>query len=218
MIAALLAAALNVAASANLPARTAHANTVTSTRDPRVRIVLPHNVQYAGTDAWMLYGIANCQLFAFVQADANKRVQTLYWIQVEGYVPSMPKLQHTYNSPRHATIGGMDFFVDTWTEKYSRNGPAKPNLSELTSALRAMGYTLPANADKRSDDEHIYALLRTGGYTLPMRMASARLVHLLDNKRKEMMIIYSEDATHQQPADSALIHRALAGLHLYENP
>ncbi len=125
VIAALLAAAgLTVAATADLPARTAHANTVTSTRDPRVQIVLPKSVRYVGTDAWVLYGIANCQLFAFVQADAHKHVRQLYWIQFEGYVPSMPKLQHTYNSPRHASIGGMDFYVDTWSEKYSRNGPS----------------------------------------------------------------------------------------------
>jgi hypothetical protein len=42
--------------------------------------------------------------------------------------------------------------------------------------------------------EHIKALIRAKGYTLPAEMMSVRLVHLLDEqKRKELMIIYSED-------------------------
>ncbi len=78
---------------------------------------------------------------------------------------------------------------------------------------------MPANANKASDDEHIFALLRTNGYRLPSRMTSVRFVHLMDNKRKELMFIYSEDAAYDHAADTdALVQRALAGLHLHENP
>jgi hypothetical protein len=75
-----------------------------------------------------------------------------------------------YDSPPYATIGGLDFYVDTWTG---------------------------ANDDKvraGSDTEHIQALIRAHGYQVPAGMMYVRLVHLLDEqKRKERMIIYGED-------------------------
>src|ERR1700759_2394457 len=86
------------------PERKVSGNVVTSERDPKVRIELPRTVQYAGADRWVLYDIADCELHAFVEADKDKNVQRLYWIQFEGYVPTRPELHHTYDSPRHETI------------------------------------------------------------------------------------------------------------------
>lgn len=143
---------------------------VVSEHDPAVRIGLPKDVQYVGADRWTLYGIADCELHAFVEADAQKNVQRLYWVQFEGYVPSRPELHHTYDSPKHATIGGLDFYVDTWIR------------------------TKDAKIDSGSDREHIEALMRAKGYEMPQAMMYVRLVHLLDKeKRKELMIIYGED-------------------------
>jgi hypothetical protein len=152
------------------PERKVEGNVITSARDPRVRIELPETVRYVGTDRWILYGIADCELHAFVDADAEKRIQRLYWLQFEGYVASRPELHHTYDSPRHTTLGGMDFYLDTW-------------ISGKDDSVT-----------KGSDLEHILALVRRRGYTMPEDMVSVRLVHLLDQqKRKELMIIYSED-------------------------
>ena len=152
------------------PERRVESNVIASARDPRVRIELPEAVRYVGADRWILYGIADCELHAFVDADAQKRIQRLYWVQFEGYLPSRPELHHTYDSPRHATLGGMDFYVDTWVTGESDT------------------------VTKGSDLEHILALVRDKGYKVPADMMSVRLVHLLDDqKRKELMIIYSED-------------------------
>jgi hypothetical protein len=145
-------------------------NVVTSERDPAVRIELPKAVRYVGADRWVLYDIADCELHAFVEADAQKNVQRLYWVQFEGYLSSRPDLHHTYDSPKHATVGGMDFYVDTWVR------------------------TKDASTESGSDREHIEALVRAKGYRMPEAMMYVRLVHLLDNeKRKELMIIYGED-------------------------
>jgi len=59
----------------------------------------------------VLYGMADCELHAFVDADPQKNVQRLYWVQFEGYLPTRPELKHNYDSPRHANIGGMDFYL-----------------------------------------------------------------------------------------------------------
>jgi hypothetical protein len=96
------------------PERKVESNVITSERDPAVRIRVPNSAQYVGADRWVLYGMADCELHAFVYADAQKSVQRLYWVQFEGYLPTRPELKYTYDSPRHANIGGMDFYVDTW--------------------------------------------------------------------------------------------------------
>ena len=152
------------------PERKVENNVITSPRDPQVRIELPKSAQYVGADRWILYDIADCELHAFVEADTQKNVQQLYWVQFESYLPSRPELRHTYDSPRHMQIDGMDFYVDTWVRG-------------TDGSIR-----------KGSDLEHILALIRGRGYKVPPGMMSVRLVHLLDEqKRKELMIIYSED-------------------------
>jgi hypothetical protein len=151
------------------PERKMVGNVVTSERDPALRIELPKAAQYVGADRWVLYGFADCELHAFIEADAQKNVQRLYWVQFEGYLPSRPDLHHTYDSPKHAAIGGMDFYVDTWVR------------------------TKEATIESGSDREHIEALMRAKGYRMPEAMMYVRLVHLLDQqKRKELMIIYGE--------------------------
>jgi hypothetical protein len=152
------------------PERRVEGNTITSEHDPKLRIRLPESVRYVGADRWVLYGIADCELHAFVRADEQKNVQELYWVQFEGYIPTRPDLHHKYDSPRHATIGGLDFYVDTWPR----------SIGEKT--------------ESGSDREHIDALIRAKGYKIPANMMYVRLVHLLDpEERKELMIIYGED-------------------------
>lgn len=159
-------------AQSGTPARAALGHTVISTHDPDVRIELPASAAYVGTDLWLLKAYAdNVELFAFVDADTKKHVSRIYWIQFEAYRPSRPELKHTYDSKRHAILGGMDFFVDTWVQ--STAAPEEPD----------------------SDGAHLKALLSTAGYTLPKSMMSVRFVHLMDKARKELMFIYSEDTT-----------------------
>jgi hypothetical protein len=157
-------------AETTAPERKIDGNAIISERDPKLRIELPASVQYVGADRWILYEIADCELHAFVEAGEQKSVQRLYWIQFESYIPSRLELHHTYDSPRHVAIGGLDFYVDTWTS--SQDDKSKPG----------------------SDGEHIHKLITSRGYKMPANAMCVRLVHLLDDaKRKELMIIYSED-------------------------
>jgi hypothetical protein len=163
-------AASCLATEAKEPERTIENNVIVSQLEPKIRIELPRAVQYVGADRWVLFEIADCELHALVEADGQQNVQRLYWLQFEGYLPAKPDLHHQYESPRHTTIGGLDFYVDVWT----------------------------GGSDDRvtpgSDTEHIFALIRAKGYKMPAEMMYVRLVHLLDEqKRKELMIIYGED-------------------------
>ncbi|WP_260734604.1 hypothetical protein [Tunturiibacter lichenicola] len=159
-----------VADKAPLPERTVHDTTLVSQHDPHVQIQLPASAQYVGAERWPLYDIADCELHAFVEADHQHNVHKLYWIQFEGYLPSRPDMHHTYDSPRHLQMGGLDFYVDTW--------------------IRADG----EKTESGSDREHIETMIRAKGYKMPAGMLYVRLVHLLDaEKRRELMIIYGED-------------------------
>jgi len=199
-------------------ARQATAHGVVSNVLPKARISLPATAQYAGEDHFLLYGIADCHIYAFVDADPRKRVERLYWVQFEGYVPSMRKLHHRYTSKRHASLGGMDFYVDTWTEK-AAEAARTPDLTALKAFIRSRGYALPGNMASGSDEQHVLALLRRRGYAMPADTNSVRLVHLMDSARKELMIIYSEAASSSRELNAAerkqLIRRALSRIQIF---
>src|SRR5215467_8101544 len=80
--------------SADRPERKVESNTILSERDPQVCIQLPKPAQYVGADRWELYGVADCEVHAFVESDAQKNVQRLYWIQFEGYLPTKPTAKY----------------------------------------------------------------------------------------------------------------------------
>jgi hypothetical protein len=178
---------ISLAAQIQAPERKVVGNVIISERDPEIRITLPGSARYAGSDRWVLYGIADCELHAFVEADERKNVQRFYWVQFESYLPFKPDLKHTYDSPRHTMMGGIDFYVDTWV---------RPNDAAL---------------DPGSDREHIEALIKAKGDRMPAGMMYVRFVHLLDDsKRKELMIIYGEDLSYAGHSAADLIESGKA--------
>ena len=156
------------------PVRVVSGNTLISQSDPAVKITLPDSAHYVGSDRFVLSDptlgkFDDCNLFAFVDSDAAKHIGKFYWIQFEAYLPSRPQLHHTYDSPRHATIGGLDFYVDTSVSPSNKQ------------------------PEPGSDEAHFYSLLASHGYRRSDFMY-VRLVHLTDaTKRKELMIIYAEN-------------------------
>jgi hypothetical protein len=201
----------HLGAQINRPERKVEGNLITSEHDPKVRIELPQSVRYVGADRWVLYSIADWELHVFVEANAQKDVQRLYWIQFEGYVPTRPELRHNYPMTKTDKLGGMLFDVR------ARFG--------LSSETPKPG----------SDLEHVRSLLRVNGYNLPEAMMNVHFVHLLDDqKRKELMTIYAEDLkptgftvndsipggkdSGQWPSiETSLIQRAKRTLTLYGN-
>lgn len=153
------------------PERVVSANTLRSERDPAVTLELPASVQYVGAHRWVLYGVADCEVHVFVDADSAKRVTRLYWIQFEGYLPQISSSYNSYNSPIRVDLGGgREFIVDG-------------GLFRTTTASRP-----------GSDRERVLELLKAQGYVIPAEMMTRRMVHLpTPDRRKELMIIYAED-------------------------
>jgi hypothetical protein len=152
-------------------ARNVQGQVLTSRELPAVRLRFDNDFKYAGTQDFILYGVARAEQHFFVDADKQGRVKRLYWVQFEGYLPDNT---HTYRYVANKTVnlGGLDFIADA----YFRNLKAEPGRPD-------------------SDGSRARAYLDSKGY----RMASddvmvQRLVHLVDDsKRNELMIIYMED-------------------------
>ncbi len=187
--------------------RSVEGQTLTSGHTPAVSITFDKAFRYVGGQRFILYDVANAEQHFFVDADAQRRIRGLYWIQFEGYLPNN---EHTYRyqSRSAVNIGGLDFIADAWARSASE--PSRP----------------------KSDGEYMRVFLEGKGYALPQESMRQRLVHLTDaSKRNELMIIYLEDlaptafaATDLAPggraADSwpaiarGLLERTQAGLRL----
>lgn len=143
---------------------------ITSKRGPVVEIEFDKAFRYIGGERFVLYRVADCELHLFVDADATGRIRRLYWVQFEGYLPSSRET-YKYGSRERATIGGLEFILDSAPRSYA-------------------GYQPRAG----SDGERVAALLQSGGYQLPKDALWLRMVHLTDaSKRRELMIIYVEE-------------------------
>jgi len=131
-----------------------------------------------------------CELFAFADAEPGGSLREVWWVQFEHYLPAHPEFHYTYDSPRHATIGGLDFYADI-------------DVSDGTNKPRP-----------GSDGEHFYDLLAARGYKrAPMMFV--RLVHLPDAaRRKELMII----AGRRLPAGTTAASLKEGGAHAAQWP
>ena len=158
-----------------VPAASVSGNVVTHPGE-RIRVRVPAKAAYAGAERFNLYGVADAEIHVFVEADAAKKMQRLYWVQFESYLPS--------NDHRYDYAEGNTRF-DLWggTATWLVWGP------RLTSA--------PARAG--GDRESVMRILSRAGYSIPPEVLNVRMVQMLDDPegsgrgRRELMIIYSED-------------------------
>jgi hypothetical protein len=142
----------------------------------RLTVRVPAAAAYVGGDRFTLYGVADCELHVFAEADAQHRIHRLYWIQFEAYLPS--QAEHRYNyaeGNRRIDLAG----VPTWVHAGAADAaqPSRPG----------------------SDREHVLAILARAGLTPPANLLNVRMVQLPDDPqgtghgRRELMMIYVED-------------------------
>jgi len=140
-----------------------------------VTVRVPGSAAYVGGERFTLYGVADAEIHVFAEADGQRRLTRLYWIQFENYLPSLPDRRYDYSDNRRTELWGHA----TWVGGGPRQtgAPGRPG----------------------SDREHVMSILARAGYSAPPEMMSARLVQMLDDPagtgrgREELMLIYSED-------------------------
>lgn len=169
-------------------ARTVNGQRLTSTAQPAVQLEFAPAFQYSGTQSFLLYGVAQAEQHFFVAADSARRIQRLYWVQFEHYLPDNQR-QYNYPASPTLTLGGLEFLTDaaTWSAQTAERPDSDG--SRMRAYLNAQGYRWPAN-----------------------EMRLQRLVHLPDAARRhELMLIYLEAVSPSEPP-ATLLERAQQGL------
>lgn len=180
LLALLMVVGMGGAASAQEPPRTIagriEANRVIHPGPPALAIRLPAAATYVGSERFALYGVADCEIHVFVEADSARRIHRFYWVQFESYLPSRPDARYNYGeSDRRMELWGAAAWV-------------RPFLIDTTRVPRA-----------GSDTERVRAILEGAGYRAPPQMLAVRTIRLLDDPegtgygRNELMLIYAED-------------------------
>jgi len=152
--------------------RTVSGNRITSNEFPKATFEAVSGLQYAGTQRFELYGVADAEQHFFVELDGN-RIKRLLWVQFEGYLPNN---SHTYNY-RDETV---EHSGKTWHRR-------------ISAAL------IPeTEARPESDGAKARAFLKSKGWTIGANVMLERLVWVLDSPaRHELMVIYLEDLADQ---------------------
>lgn len=176
----LIIACLPTQGSAQAPSTTStqtrevQGQTLTSTYLPPIRLKFEDNFKHIGGQKFILYGRAQAEQFFFVDADSDRRVKRMYWVQFEGYLPNVDA---TYDYPvtNTVTIDGQTYIVDVVT--------VPPNLPEVITL------------HPESDPARAMSFLLSKGFRFGQHLRVQRFVRLLDDaRRNEIMLIYIEDA------------------------
>ncbi|MDE1468555.1 hypothetical protein [Aurantiacibacter sp. D1-12] len=154
------------------PMRSAEGASVVSLADPEIRVRVPENATYVGAVRWPLYGVADAEIHAFVEADEHGLVQRAYLVQFEQYLPDN---DYAYN--------------------YAESNPETVELNGHTLHVRP-GFMRAVNPNSRADSDgaQFRRLVTDAGYRLPTYMATVRFVELFEpTLRKELLILYVEN-------------------------
>ena len=158
-------------AEALKPERRVEGTVVLSAKDPSARIAVPARATYVGAVRFVLFRAADCEIHVFVEADASKKVERIYWVQFEAYLPEHPKLVYSVH-PAYSptTLGGLPFYQ-------------RARFGQSTDPI-----------EPGSDAERVFSMLKAAGYTVPAETVNVTYKHFLDaTMRKELMLIVLED-------------------------
>ena len=146
-------------------------NELFSPRDPSVVMRFGPSFRYIGGQKFVLYGLADTEQHFFVETTADNKLQSLYWIQFEAYLPDNTYQYDYEDSPARLRLNDYDFYLDT-----------------------AAVHSNPKKRRPGSDGSLAREFVLGKGYTFPEEFAYARLVHLTDaSRRKELMIIFIDN-------------------------
>jgi hypothetical protein len=156
----------------NPPMRTIQNNVLISTDMPAIKLKIDDSMEYVGRLQFVLYNVAEADIFVFAEGDEGRRLKRWLVVQFEGFLDNN---SHTYNyaMPVRITLGSHEYMVDDYADNLDRMMAEEP-------------------AD--SDGANVAALLQREGYTLPEDAIWSRFVRVIgEARRKELLIIYSED-------------------------
>ena len=176
-----------------------HKDTLISTAFPAGSISFNTEIEYIGSETFILYNVARCEIHLFAKLDSQGAYKRIYWIQYEGYLPKNllpfplklkpggPKYNYSQD-PYKSEIAGKQFHVRPGTF------PIEFTKEEIV-------------ADSKKNDSdflHVARLLYQNGIDINGEVLSVRMVHLDSLSKNELMIIYYESLKKGSPIHSKL--------------
>jgi hypothetical protein len=133
--------------------RTCTNNLIASPAWPEIRIQVESGLQFIGVTQFILYKIAEAEVFIFAEAAANKKIQRQLIVQFENFLPHTNPVTHRYNyvTPHTLDIGGTTYKTDLRVVPISAFGPPDPesDTAQINAFIEAQGYTkLSANTEQ----------------------------------------------------------------------
>ncbi len=162
------------------PARAVDANLLVSTALPAIAVRVDPSLAYVDRLQFVLYDVAQVDLFLFVQAEGARAVGALT-VQFEGY---LPHVDATYAYPETATVV----------------------LGAHTYASDVTGIDLPAFLEQHPGSEaaHLAAAARRRNLILAETVTAVRFARVVDAAgRHELLITYLEEVRRRDGADQA---------------
>jgi len=104
--------------------RTVNGQVLTSRQSPVAPLAFDPAFQYVGGHRFILYNVANAEQHFFVEADNERRIQRLYCVQFEGYLPENHH-QYNYQVTKTVTLTRVGFHCGCLRAEYqSESGTA----------------------------------------------------------------------------------------------
>jgi hypothetical protein len=158
--------------------RSVQGTVLVSHADPEITLTLPRRFAYAGGQRFLIGPVADAEQHLFVDADAQRLVRRLVWIQFEHRLPADAG-SYDYRAPQRVRLGPYAFVTDT--KLFADYADTVLSIDSSKGAV---------------DQAHVGRLLRARGYTPPRMVIRARMFYLPDSAhRKELMIIYAKALT-----------------------
>jgi hypothetical protein len=177
------------------PERNVESNILTSTAQPVIKLRIADDLRFLGRVKFLLYGVADVDLFVFVSAPTGKQVDRIFLVQFEGYLDTNTHT-YTYSAAHTVALNGHEYIHDTF---------AYPSAAMFRNP--------------ESDSAQTMNFILEHGYTLPTDFISARFVRLLDNDRKEILFSFVEDLSNFGHTSAEIAHdsRLLPAFSTVEN-
>lgn len=153
-------------------ARAVSGNDLISDHDPAAILRFDPAYRYIGGQKFILYGVADTEQHFFVETTGDDKLESVFWVQYEAYLPNKPYTYDYDDSPLQLTLGDYVFHTDTDVFAFDPNRKRR----------------------RGTDGAMARQFLASKGYSYPSEVAYARLVYLTDASRsKELMIIFMDD-------------------------
>jgi hypothetical protein len=130
-------------ASGQAPASRVDSNTFISPENPKLQIVVDKKLAYLGSVSFVIDKIAAGNRFIFVRATPDKRIQKMFIIQQEGFLPSSDDT-YKYQISNPVKLGSTDYRHSVTIDDNDaavREGPGK-EADTTKRFLEARGYKL----------------------------------------------------------------------------